>query len=253
MAAKKTEKTTAAATVAETAPAQNDALRLRILDRRKQVDDAYWELAQDLQSVWKDDLYLAWGHADFATYASVELEYAPRSAQYLVTIADYFGKLPNEVQDWVRSLGWSKAKELVGKVTAENWSEIRDKVQGLSVIKTIEFFKNGGKSNNSEGGEGTGTSKTSETQRKGFALFPGQLANVDAALALAKQQAKTDKDGHALDLICTAFLAAGGGDTLPILERLEKMSGLRFVAYDPNADAVVYGADLIESMSAAED
>lgn len=241
------QKTDAASTKpAITSTPEADALRQEILDKRSLVDNAYWDLAGDLQRVWKEDLYLGWGFADFATYASQELGYKPRSAQYLVTIADYFGTLPAEIQDWVKSLGWSKAKELVGRVKVENWLEIKDKIEGLSVVKIIEFFKGSGSGKGKDSGS---SSAPSETQRKAFALFPAQIENVEKAIELAKQQAKSDKDGHALDLICTSFMSQGGGDTLEVLRRMEKMSGLRFVAYDPNSDSVIYGQDLIDQMS----
>ncbi len=245
------QKTDAASTKPPvTSTPEADKLRQEILDKRSLVDNAYWDLAGDLQRVWKEDLYLGWGFADFATYASQELGYKPRSAQYLVTIADYFGTLPAEIQDWVKSLGWSKAKELVGRVKVENWLEIKDKIEGLSVVKIIEFFKGSG---NKGKGDGTGsTAAPSETQRKAFALFPAQVENVEKAIELAKSQAKSDKDGHALDLICTSFMSQGGGDTLEVLRRMEKMSGLRFVAYDPNSDSVIYGQELIDAMSGEE-
>jgi hypothetical protein len=70
-------------------------------------------------------------------------------------------------------------------------------------------------------------------------------------LTKAKALANTEKDGHALDLICSDFLAtnASDDDFFGVLRRLEKTSGLRLVAYDKAADAVVFGADLLDELS----
>ena len=39
-----------------------------------------------------------------------------------------------------------------------------------------------------------------------------QLANVEAAISKAKEDADSDKDGHALDLICTSYLSLNPGE-----------------------------------------
>ena len=230
--------------------AEAEKIRERIKSRVTGIQEGFWDLSVDLHTVWQGALYTLWGHGSFNDYAENELGYKPRSAAYLVTIQDYFGKLSPDIQSWVKGLGWSKAKELVGHIDEANWKSMRDALDGKSVTQIIAFLKGGskGKAEKSSGSE----AEAETTQRKAFALFPAQAANVDKALSLAKEQANTDKDGHALDLICTSFLAQGGGDVSEILARLEKTSGLRFVAFDPAADAVVFGEDLLTEMGGDE-
>jgi len=224
-------------------PEEATELRTRIQDRRKMIDESYWELAQDLHMVLNSTCYIEWGFENFASYVTSEVGMKPRSVDYLTGIASWFGKMPKPIQNWVKSLGWSAAKELTGKVTAENWKDIKKDIKGMSVIQINEYFK-AQKEAAKMGAELT------EEKPKGisFRLFEAQMENVQNALAQAKEMGNTDKSGNALDLICTEFLASHAGETdlNEYLGRIEKTMGIKIVAFDHEGEEVLHGEDMLE-------
>jgi hypothetical protein len=80
-----------------------------------------------------------------------------------------------------------------------------------------------------------------------FSLFPEQRRNVAQALAHAKQLAQTDKSGHALDLICTAYLAGDGGfeSEVEYLAHMERVLGKRLVAFNRDM-TIAYGDETFD-------
>ena len=233
--------------VAKMGETELTALRTRIKDLRTQIEDGYWELAQDLNKVWNDTLYIEFGFESWSDYVEKELDFKVRTAQYMISIAGYFGKMSPDVQAWVKSLGWTKAKELVGKVDEESLPAWKKKTAGKSVSQIIDMLK-------VEKGAKSATSATpDEFKRRGFKLALPQLENVEAAVAKAKDDAKTDSEAHALDLICTEYLATHQGTEglNDYLARIEKIFGVSLIAYNKNDDQVVFGKELLEGLPAA--
>jgi hypothetical protein len=231
---------------------EHSEVRKRILDLRRRVDDSYWELSQSLSEVYSGSYYIAWGFQSWKEYVESELEFAPRKAQYLVSIQDWFGRMKPEVKAWVQSLGWTKAKELVGIVTEENASDWKARLDGLTYREILEQISQ--KDDAEPTPLDTGADKpvaTEKAAKKAFALFPEQNSNVEAAIEKAKKLANTEKDGHALDLICSDFLAtnAGTDDFEGMIRRLEKSSGLFLIAYDKSNDTVVYGGAILDEIA----
>jgi len=231
--------------------------RAKIIDLRNKVEESYWELSKELSNVYQGSYYIAWGFASWKEYVESELQFALRKAQYLVSIQDWFGRMKPAVQEWVQGLGWTKAKELIGVVTDENAADWKARLEGLTYAEMVTELKGGKKGDTETPLEGDGSDRVApeKPERKAFSLFPEQSSNVAAALEKAKALANTDKDGHALDLICSDFLAtnAADDDFFGVLRRLEKTSGLRLVAYDKSADAVVFGSDLLDELSGGEE
>jgi hypothetical protein len=227
-------------------------IRKRVLDLRKTVDDSYWELSKSLKEVYSGSYYIAWGFQNWKEYVESELEFAQRKAQYLVSIQDWFGKMRPEIQAWVQSLGWTKSKELVGIVTEDNAADWKARLDGLSYRELVDELN--AKTPIDEtpiDGNADKPVQPEKPLRKAFALFPDQSTNVEAAIEKAKKLANTEKDGHALDLICSDFLAtnAGSDDFFSVIRRLEKSSGLFMIAYDKENDAVVYGNDILDQIA----
>jgi len=67
--------------------------------------------------------------------------------------------------------------------------------------------------------------------------------------------ADSEKPGHALDLICTDYLATNGAiDTVKeYLAKVEKQTGIRIMGYDMKNDVVVYGAELLDELEEVEE
>src|SRR5690606_24084108 len=99
----------------------------------------------------------------------------------------------------------------------------------------------GGGESSSEGGSAEPKETKEKPTRKAFSLFQPQLENVDRAIEVAKEMANTDKEGHALDMICVDFLATNNGvaDLTGYLKKIEKATGVLLVAYDEKEDMVV--------------
>lgn len=235
-------------------------LRKRVTELRQRVEESYWELSQALSQIYHGSYYVAWGFASWREYVEADLEFALRKAQYLVSIQDWFGKMRPDIQAWAKELGWTKAKELVGIVTEDNAAEWRNRLTGLSYAQMIDAIKGNATGGNTDGLENLkplegGTAGQQERpERKAFSLFPEQSANVTAAIEKAKAMANTEKEGHALDLICSDFLStnAGSDDFYSVVRRLEKSSGMRIVVYSPSDDMVVYGSDLLDELAGDE-
>jgi hypothetical protein len=236
---------------------EHSDVRKRVLDLRKKVEESYWELSQSLSEVYGKSYYIAWGFQSWKEYVESELEFALRKAQYLVSISDWFSKMSPQLQDWIKGLGWTKAKELVGIVNDENAADWQARLEGLTYAQLVDELKGKGKDIETPiDGDGGGSDSAEEKpQKKAFSLFPDQSANVTAALDKAKQLANTEKDGHALDLICSDFLAtnAGTDDMFSVIRRIEKSSGLYFIAYNKQTDSVVYGAEILDEIAGSSD
>jgi hypothetical protein len=236
---------------------EHSDVRKRVLDLRKKVEESYWELSQSLSEVYGKSYYIAWGFQSWKEYVESELEFALRKAQYLVSISDWFSKMSPQLQDWIKGLGWTKAKELVGVVNDENAADWQARLEGLTYAQLVDELKGKGKDIETpiDGDGGESDSAEEKPQKKAFSLFPDQSANVTAALDKAKQLANTEKDGHALDLICSDFLAtnAGTDDMFSVIRRIEKSSGLYFIAYNKQTDSVVYGAEILDEIAGSSD
>ena len=218
---------------------------------RNNVEGAYWRLATALFNVWNENAYEDWGYTSFPDYVDNELSMQRRKAQYLVAIAGWFGDQSESVQQWVKELGWTKARELVGIVDETNADEWRDVAESSSLRELTTAVKEA----KSEMTEDETPSVLIKPKHKSFALFEDQMGNVNSALDKAKTLANSTKDGHALDLICTEYLSQNSGlDTLnDYLNRIEQVIGYKVVAFDLNGNEVVYGSETLDTLFPDED
>jgi len=143
----------------------------------------------------------------FDEYVEVELDMKRRKAFYLISIYEKFVvelSLPVEI---LQSLEWSKAKELIPVINAENWTELLDRIKDMSVKQVIEMAAElkGAKAGTRADKEPTTTVTLS------FKLHPEQAENVTNALKVAETMTGSDKPGNQLDLICTDFVAGAVG------------------------------------------
>ena len=238
---------TGLATVEVLPPSQYDDLRTEVIEAKNASEQAYWRLASALYIVWNESAYDEWGYDSFGDYVDNELSMQRRKAQYLVAIAGWFGEQSEQVQSWVKQLGWTKARELIGVVDESNANEWRDIAENSSLRELTTAVKEAKAENNvsnpSSGGE-------TKPKRKNFALFEDQMSNVSSALSKAMSLANTEKEGHALDLICTEYLSQNTGlNTLnDYLSRIENVIGFKVVAFDTSQNEVVYGSETLDEL-----
>lgn len=242
------------ATVEVLPPAQYDNLRREVIEAKNESEAAYWRLAGALFTVWNESAYEEWGYESFNEYVDGELDMQRRKAQYLVAIAGWFGEQSESVQAWVKQLGWTKARELVGVVDEENAREWKDIAESSSLRELSAAVKDH-KAGESSGEASEETGADDRPKAKRFMLFEGQMNNVEAALTQSKIAAGTDKDGHALDMICTEYLAQNGALTTlqDYLSRVEQVIGKKLIAFEPNTGEVEFGAETLDEMFPDED
>ena len=229
-------------------------LRTKVKTLRLQVEEGYWDLSQALHEVHSNSSYVAWGYDSWKEYVeSEELDFQLRKAQYLVSISAWFSKLNKGVQKWVSALGWSRAKELVGRVTNENAAEWKKKIADKTVVQIQAMLKGEEESDSGgeggEGGDGEG-GESDKPSRWAFSLFSGQRETIESALDLAKKSSQSDKEGNNLTLICTEYMASNAAveSADDYLSQVEKVLGVKLIAYQPSSESVVFGSDLMDDL-----
>jgi len=239
--------------VAEMTAPEKQNLREEVIAARDAVENGYWALSQKLHQVYDMSLFVEWGYEDWPSYVEGELDLNIRSVQYMVSIADHFGKMDSEIQEWVKSIGWSKAKELVKRVTPENWTEWKSKISGKTVRQIQDMLK-ADKVDADSSTEKADDDNAEKPQRVSFSLFAEQATTVQQALEQCKSDANTDKDGNAITLICQDFLSQGDVSLASRLETIEKTFGIKLIAVKETDDGVAfpYGENTLDELTAEE-
>lgn len=134
----------------------------------------------------------------FAEFCLEELGFKERKALYLIKI---YETLNHHQIEWgvVSKLGWTKIKELLDVITAENVNEWVEKAEPLTVSELQALLAGG------EGGEGK-TKTKSDGHKISFSLHPDQVDAVESALNKAKAEVDTEFDNVALETICSEYL-----------------------------------------------
>ncbi len=234
-------------------------VRSDIVELVSSITKNYFQLAALLHDVRQNSYYIAWGFRTWREYAETEVGIGARKADYLVQIYDWFGSMGANAQQWVEGLGWTKAKELVGVVDEQNIDEWRSRIDGLSFSQMkseLEGHVDAGAlgEDGGDGGSSSGSGDGEKTSKLSFALYPAQKANVEQAIAAAKKAVKSDKDGHALDLICSDYLASTAGivNMNDYFRRIESITGLRLIAFDQATNEFAFGEDVIEEILSSQ-
>jgi hypothetical protein len=180
------------------------ALKL-IQDLIEQGDVTEFKLGGVLSLVQANGWYAP--YASFREFVEKEHGLHYRKATYLIEI---YNRLGQSGVPWskVKSIGWTKLKEIAKVLTVENvdeWVQIASNSNTLTLIDTVKAHL----SKDAPKGEQEQASKTVTT--KTFKVHEDQKATIEAALAKARDQGKTSVDTVALELICMDYL---GGVTI---------------------------------------
>jgi hypothetical protein len=240
----------------------HEEVRRRVQDLKARVEQDGWDLSVALHEVYDGALYQGWGFESWTDYVEKELEFQIRKAQYYVAVQTWVRAFAPDFVEWVKSCGLSKARLMSSRVTADEAALWRTRLDGKTYREMEALLKgmdpdDDGTGDGDGGGDGDGDSSSSgeKTTAMRFALFPAQHANVTMALDRAKVQGETDKEGHALDLICTDFLSGNGhlkGKDEYFIH-MERALGVRIVAFKAMAgrkDKIVYGNEFMDSIIA---
>jgi hypothetical protein len=230
-----------------------DELRSRIKSTKKVIDEGFFVMSGLISRAHEIKAYIDWGYSKWSDYLEQELNMSLRKAQYYQQIWQWFVieiKDPS-IREKVRSIGWSKCKDLVGVCNEDNVDEWVRLAGQLNVKDFAKEAKNALRRIHGMGPD----ENTERFYRLSFQLAEEQNDNVQRALEVAGNIAESDKKGHLIDLICTDFLSnnifpnnPNKRDVESFLTKYESMLGVRLLAVDMTAEEVVFGADILERL-----
>jgi len=222
--------------------------RDRVLFLSKQLSDSYWDLATLLRDIHDEKLFKKFGHKTWKSYIEKEVDFDVRTSEYFINIVNWAESLPTDGKMWAEQLGWTKAKELTKVVDTSNFTAWMEKTKDKSTSEIINLVKGAEKQNIIDDADSGDPERTEKAIKKNFQLFPAQYKNIEEALSRAKAISESDKDGHALDLICTSYMA----DNIDVsnigdyLKRIESALDCKIIALEKDASAIIYGKDTID-------
>lgn len=276
-----------------------NAVRAKAKKALKASEEAFMELGKILFVVWDTPitdkgtegvpLYEVWGFSSFAEYAKNELHMDDKKAERLRKIWYVLevvceGIAP-EVKAKLVGLGVSKLRELTRVLSPESASYWADRTEGLNIFDVRRLVQSHVSTDSpkrddiSDVQPATGRQSTDDAAdndisdledkpfgdaliNENFKLYEGQRHTLLQAIEAAKRmvgQEGTGKKGHALELICTDFLANNDfskngltRDKKMMVSKMERLLSLKLVAIDPKNGDIIYGMDTLKSMAGSE-
>jgi hypothetical protein len=208
-----------------------------------------------LYEIQVNEYYKAWTFTDpesgetrnyksFEEYISNELDFERGKAHGLIGIYRKFVVELGIPTEELADLKWSKAREVMSLVTAENWPDIVEKCRTMSLKEIKDWAK-------AERGatrpSSSGKKAASSTVSMSFKLHPDQAENIRKALEVAKELTGSDSPANQLDMIAGDFITGTMGmdleaGTLPkldlIVATIERTMGVKLQVVSVDADKV---------------
>ena len=272
-----------------------DDVRNRARQLAKTINSGYMQLARYLYEISETGIdgdprrapwFTQWGYATFTDWADKELGIYGRKAEYFrriwykLRVENGGPMLPEEMEDRLISIGWSKVKELVRVLTAENaeeWIQRAEDVNLQTLMYDVQRHIDNVKKAKAQAEEyGTDPDEAAEEAKnagidheaevavtKKFVFFDDQWDNTKLALEKAKKVAGNqgrNNEGYLLDLICMEYLATNTFEELDeatrvmMLHRISNFFGYKLVIIDPKkpvGDKVIYGYSQLEALAKA--
>lgn len=200
-------------------------LRARVLEAVRAVDRSYLDLASGLAEIYHDKHFETWGFTNFEAYCTSELDFTYRKAKFLIEIWDKV-QGHNIPRDRVERIGWTKMKEIVRRVTAENCEELLRQGEELSVSQLSEQLKVA-----AGGGDSSGTTVVK------LKMNSAEAAIIMECIDAAKKLVNSDNAVSALEMVCQDWMEAHGHSPEKVsleqhLAYLSKVYGVNVVAAD---------------------
>lgn len=201
----------------QTLLAEKDALEAakELVNRAEETE---FTLGGVLAHIQREGIHQKLGYAGkrgFEDYIEQELGVKYRKARYLINIYEYFTQLGID-ETRLGSIGWSKAKELVGVATKENFDDLVQFAQDNTRDALIEHIR----TEYVDAGEEGEQARVKRTILK-FALFEDQANTVTRALDAAKAQQGSDNADAALEFICAEWSLMSQNNETTIEEQIE--------------------------------
>ena len=147
-------------------------------------------------------------YRSFEEYLEKECDVKRRTAYYYIKV---YEKLIVELgipPHVIRTVEWSKAKELVPFMNKDNWKELIK----VAKDKTVRGLRSYLTELKGEGAVESSTPSTDLTKRMNFNLSVEQYDNIQLAFTIASKIAESSSQGNLLDLICTSYIAESPDD-----------------------------------------
>jgi hypothetical protein len=179
---------------------------------QEQTNFSYFQIGGVLSVISANQWYQP--YPTFKDYVVNELGMEYRRAAYWVSI--YNGVIDSGiVWEKVKSIGWTKLKEIVQVLTPDNtdhWVEIASKTNTQTLIEMVKAAKAA-----QHGHPEEGDTKVKVTTTMNFKVHEDQKEIILAAIDKAKEDSTTDVATVALEYICGEFLS---GNSKPLKQRL---------------------------------
>jgi hypothetical protein len=261
-------------------------IRKRARTLVKSINQGYMELAEIIHTVWCTTINgephnacvtVAWGYESYKQWASEELGLHPRKVERLKAIWHHLhvtleGKLDRRIRNKIIDLGWTKVRELIRVIDADNaeqWVEVAENLNYNELCEVIRRALEDQEKKDQAAAVGVADDDDEEEfhghdpppdmdrfKQMSFMLSPEQKANVELALERAGQLANSVKPGHLLDLICTDFLSTNDFRRkddplrhLTFLAKFERLMGKRLVVIDATTWVIEYGMDALSKVA----
>lgn len=209
-----------------------------------ETEEAYYTLGGVLNHIYTEGLHrLAGfdGKRGFADYVEKELNIQYRKAMYLIEIYAYFRSLGVDEKKLAR-VGWSKAKEMVGVVTAATYDDVVD----YAATHSREELKSLITTSTTTAGDGdTGTEVVKK--KFTFVLFGDQAEGVERALEAASAAIEGEpknKHSMAFEMIVAEWSMQNEGVEVTLEQMLvavETRFGINLALVDENGVLVEDG------------
>lgn len=185
------------------------------------IDHDYFRLGGVMAHIQSEGWFMDKGHENFRAYIENECGIAYRKSMYLIAI--YNGLVASGVA-WedVRSIGWTKLKEIAAILTPENVKEWVSLAGDMTVLQLQDYIR--AKSAGSESASSAEKSEVTEPKKVStmtFKVHEDQKATIREALDKCKHESGTETDTVALEYICLDYL--GGTPVLKSVPSLKDM------------------------------
>lgn len=221
----------------ETKEEQFLEIRNQAKDLKEKTAKLFWDFAVILSDIQSRDLFRVWGYNTWGDYIDQELEIGKRAVQKYIRVYDWFKVMPENIQEWIKSIGWTKAQHLVEVVKPENAGEWRNRIAGLTVGQIEQLIHDLTHGTTEGDEEGSGSSSEPDTgerpKAKKFNLMPDQYDTVELALQRASEISESDKENHNLTMICMEYVSSNTHikNIDDYLKQVEKALGVLLIAY----------------------
>ena len=178
------------------------------------VEFSYFRLGGILNRINSEGWYADEEFAKFSDFVEATFGIKRAKAMYLIKI--YNDLVASEIP-WtaVKSLGWSKLKEISSVITKKNVKGWVKKAEGISVIALIALVR-ASKADSTGSGDSTDPGATPDISSMAFKVHKDQKEVITEAVDKAKEEIGTDHANAALESICLGYLA---GPSKPKLDK----------------------------------